>query len=206
MLTDRDLRAASRDLAQRDDVMRDLYEIHGPCQLRPRQPSHFVALARAIVYQQLSGAAARTIWGRVSDLLGPRPTPEDVLATDHDDLRGAGLSNSKALSIRDLATKVAEGSVKLRDVSRLDDDAVIERLLPIRGIGPWTAEMFLIFQLRRPDVWPIGDLGVRKGYGLAYLDGRTPEAEELEPLGERFRPYRSVAAWYLWRATETLTP
>src|SRR5262249_26104904 len=181
----------------------------GPCDLRrgrPRLP-HCAGLARAINYQQLPGRAAAAIHGRFAALFdGEAPTPEAVLAMPVARLRGAGLSASKAASIRDLAEKVVDGSVQLDRVNRLPDDEIVRELTLVRGIGPWTAEMFLIFQLGRLDVWPVGDYGVRKGYALLYGLADAPPPKELEPLGDRFRPYRSVAAWYCWRAAETVTP
>jgi DNA-3-methyladenine glycosylase II len=129
-----------------------------------------------------------------------------VLALPLDQLRGAGLSGNKAASIRDLAEKVLDGSVLLDRMSRLPDDEIVRELTLVRGIGPWTAEMFLIFQLGRLDVWPVGDFGVRSGYALLYGLAEPPSPKELEPLGDRFQPYRSVAAWYCWRAAETVTP
>jgi len=129
-----------------------------------------------------------------------------VLATGHARLRSVGLSEAKTLAILDLASKVEDGTVPLRSISRYDDDTIVERLSSVRGIGRWTAEMFLMFQLGRTDVWPVDDLGVRKGYALAYGLDEMPKPKELVELGERFRPYRSVAAWYCWRAVETVTP
>ena len=195
--------AAAEELASRDEVMRRLYEASGPPRLRARRSSAFEALARAIVFQQLSGAAASTIWGRVEALLGSPVTPESVLAAPVDSLRAAGLSGAKTASIIDLSEKVASGAVPLdRRLSRLGDDDLVARLVVVRGIGRWTAEMFLMFQLRRLDVWPVDDLGVRKGYGLAYRLESMPTSKDLVALGDAFRPYRSVAAWYCWRATE----
>jgi DNA-3-methyladenine glycosylase II len=121
-------------------------------------------------------------------------------------LRSAGLSAAKAASIRDLAVRVDAGEVKLARMSRLPDDEIVRELTLVRGIGRWTAEMFLMFQLGRPDVWPVDDLGVRKGYSLIYGLPEMPIARDLDPLGERFRPYRSVVAWYCWRAVDTVVP
>jgi DNA-3-methyladenine glycosylase II len=137
---------------------------------------------------------------------GDAPTPEAVLALPVERLRGVGLSGSKAASIRDLAEKVLAGSVQLDRIARFPDDEIVRELTLVRGIGPWTAEMFLIFQLGRLDVWPVDDYGVRKGYARLYGLAELPPPRELEPLGDRFRPYRSVAAWYCWRAVETVTP
>ena len=158
---------------------------------------------RSITYQQLAGPAAAAIHGRLVAALGGEVTPDRLLALSAEALRSAGMSTNKAASVRDLAAKVLDGTVVLdpRGVSRESDDEVIVRLSTVRGIGRWTAEMFLIFQLRRLDVWPAGDLGVRRGYGLAW-GVPMPTARELQPLGERFRPYRSVVAWYCWRANE----
>ena len=193
---------AAAALAERDPVMAYLLETVGPPKLRAPQGTPFQALARAICFQQLSGKAAATIFGRFVDNVGGTLTPEAVLATPTDELRRAGLSAAKALSVVDLAEKVADGSVPLDDTGKLSDDELIERLVVVRGIGRWTAEMFLIFQLRRLDVWPVDDLGVRKGYAKAYGLAALPAPKELAVLGDAFRPYRSVAAWYCWRATE----
>lgn len=181
----------------------------GPADLRRGRPrrEHFAELARAILYQQLAGRAAAAIHARFAALFdGEAPTPDAVLALPVDRLRGAGLSGAKAASIRDLAEKVLDGSVQLDRITRFPDDEIVRELTLVRGIGPWTAEMFLIFQLGRLDVWPVGDYGIRKGYALLYGLSEPPSAKELEPLGDPFRPYRSVAAWYCWRAAETVTP
>lgn len=189
-----------------DPVFGPLVEEVGPLRIRPPQDTHFAALVRSICFQQLAGAAAATIHGRVVDVLGGQVTPEAVLATSDEKLRGAGLSASKLASIRDLASKVAEGTLPLDDIDRLSDAEVTERLVTVRGIGPWTADMFLIFQLRRADVWPTGDLGVRVGFARLHGMDEPPSAKDLEPLGEPYRPWRSAAAWYCWRAVETVTP
>jgi DNA-3-methyladenine glycosylase II len=169
---------------------------------RPTE-THFAALVRAITFQQLAGKAATTIHGRFVAALRGDVSPAAVLVLAPDVMRAAGLSGNKAASIRDLATKVDEGTVILepRGLAREPDEEVIARLCTVRGIGRWTAEMFLMFQLRRLDIWPVGDLGVRKGYGLAWGVG-MPTPQELEVSGEPFRPYRSVVAWYCWRACE----
>ena len=195
--------AAAAILAERDPVLRRLVAETGPPRVRPPAESHFEALVRAIVYQQLAGAAARAIHGRLIAALGNEVTPERVLAQPAEALRAAGLSANKTASLQDLASKVLDGTVVL-DPAGLraeSDDEVVARLSTVRGIGKWTAEMFLMFQLRRLDVWPTGDLGVRKGFGLAW-GIPTPTAKQLEPLGDPYRPYRSVVAWYCWRAAE----
>ena len=194
---------AARALAERDGVIAGLLAASGlPKFPRPTE-THFAALVRAIVYQQLAGKAASTIHGRLVAALGGDVSPLAVLTLDPTVMRAAGLSGNKAASVRDLAAKVADGIVVLdvRRLAREPDEEVITRLCTVRGIGRWTAEMFLMFQLRHLDVWPVGDLGVRKGYGLAW-GVATPTPQELVALGETFRPYRSVAAWFCWRATE----
>jgi len=161
---------------------------------------HFAALAESILHQQLAGPAARAIHGRFIALFHGDLSPKAVLAVPPRKLRAAGLSRSKVASIRDLAAKVVDGTVPLQRIGRLADDEVVARLTVVRGIGRWTAEMFLIFQLRRLDVWPVGDYAVRKGYALAYGLRKLPMPQQLDAAGERFRPYRTVAAWYCWQA------
>jgi len=195
--------AAARALAERDPVMAGLIDAVGLPKLRPPHETSFAALVRSIVFQQLAGAAASTIHGRLVALLDDDVSPAAILAETDEALRGVGLSGNKMASIRDLAAKVEDGTVVLepRGIARESDDEVITRLTTVRGIGRWTAEMFLTFQLRRLDVWPTGDLGVRKGYGLAHRIP-MPTPKELDGYGDAYRPYRSVAAWYCWRATE----
>lgn len=195
--------AAARILAARDPVVARLVAEAGLPRLRRPQASHFASLIQAIVYQQLAGAAAAAIHRRLITALNSDVKPEALIALSDEALRAVGLSANKAASLRDLATKMLDGTVVLspRGLSRQSDEEVIARLSAVRGIGPWTAEMFLLFQLRRLDVWPTGDLGVRRGYGLAWKVP-MPSARALQPLGDRYRPYRSVAAWYCWRAAE----
>ena len=178
---------------------------HGPPDLRRARPrrTHFAELARAICFQQLAGAAARTIHGRLELALDGTTTPEAVLALPVETMRAAGLSGNKTASIRDLAEKVLAGEVELDRVAKLSDDKIVEELTLVRGIGRWTAEMFLMFQLGRLDVWPTGDLGVRKGYAVIHGQPDMPTPKVLEELGEPLRPYRSLAAWYCWRAADT---
>lgn len=166
------------------------------------EPSHFAMLVRSVTHQQLAGAAARAIHARLVGALDGEVTPERVLATPAEVLRAAGLSAGKAASVHDLAAKVVDGTVVLdRRLAREDDEEVVARLTTVRGIGRWSAQIFLMFQLRRPDVWPTGDLGVRRGFALAW-GVPEPRPRELEELGDPFRPYRSVVAWYCWRAVE----
>jgi DNA-3-methyladenine glycosylase II len=194
------LSAGIDHVAARDPVVANLVELVGPIRHRPRNPDgHFGALARSIVYQQLAGAAAQAILGRVLTAVGGELSPEALAAVPDEQLRAAGLSANKLASLRDLSSKVLDGSVDLLASTRRGDEEVIADLITVRGIGRWTAEMYLMFELRRFDVWPVDDLGVRQGYGLAWgLD--PPSAKELVPLGERFRPYRTVVARYCWEA------
>ena len=195
--------AAAAILAERDPVLRRLVAEAGPARVRPPTETHFATLVRAVVYQQLAGAAAAAIHGRLITVLGGEVTPQRLLSLPSGTLRSVGLSAAKAASLQDLATKVLDGTVVLdpKGLRAQSDTEVVARLSEVRGIGKWTAEMFLMFQLRRLDVWPTGDLGVRRGFGLAW-GIPTPTAKELEPLGDPYRPYRSVVAWYCWRAAE----
>jgi DNA-3-methyladenine glycosylase II len=194
---------ATEILSERDPVLGRLIAEAGPFQVDPPTETHFAALVRAISYQQLAGAAARAIHGRLIAALGGEVTPERFLSLPPETLRAAGLSANKAASIGDLAAKVRDGSVVLDPAALRDlgDDEVVAMLAGVRGIGTWTAQMFLMFQLLRLDVWPTGDLGVRKGFGLAW-GMPTPKPKQLEVLGEPYRPYRTVVAWYCWRAAE----
>ena len=187
--------------------MADLVARYGPMHLPPppRASLRFEQLARSIAFQQLAGRAATVIWGRVRALVPGELTPAAVLALPDADLSGAGLSGAKVASIRDLAAHVADGRVALDRIGRLPDDQILEHLTAVRGIGPWTAQMFLLFTLHRLDVWPTGDLGVRAGFGRAWGLPEVPKPAELEGLGEPYRPYRSVVAWYCWRAADTTT-
>jgi DNA-3-methyladenine glycosylase II len=192
--------AAAAEIARRDRVMARVMERTGPFRLRRPTGDHFSAIAESILYQQLAGAAAAAIHRRFVALLNGDLSARAVLALRPRRLRTAGLSRAKAASIRDLAAKVADGTIVLERIADLVDEEIITRLSTVRGIGRWTAEMFLIFQLRRLDVWPVHDYGVRQGYALAYGLRKLPTPKELQAEGERFRPYRTVAAWYCWRA------
>ncbi len=194
---------AAAILAGRDPVLRRLIAEAGPMHLGPPTESHLASLVRAIVYQQLAGTAAAAIHGRLLAALGGAVTAAGLLSLTPETARSVGLSGAKAAALHDLASKVLDGTVVL-DPAELwaeDSDEVVARLSTVRGIGKWTADMFLIFQLRRQDVWPTGDLGVRKGYGLAW-GIPTPTAKQLDPFGDPYRPYRTVLAWYCWRAAE----
>ncbi|MDQ2679136.1 MAG: DNA-3-methyladenine glycosylase 2 family protein [Actinomycetota bacterium] len=201
-------RAAALELAATDPVMARLHDRHGPpIPRRGALPARrFEALASSIAYQQLAGRAAATIWARVLDAVGDPFTPEAVLATDPDALRGAGLSGSKTAALLDLAAKSSDGTLRLDRIARLSDAEVIDHLTVVRGIGPWTAQMFLMFDLRRLDVWPTGDYGVRAGFARAFGLDTMPTEKELAALGAPFAPYRSVVAWWCWREVDTVLP
>ena len=199
--------AAIAHLSAVDPVMGDLITRVGAFTLTPELThSPFHALMRAIVYQQLSGKAAGTILGRVLELMPKgrgRPRPEDLLTIDDQRLRAAGLSGNKLLALRDLAAKAQDGTVPtLATLRKLSDAEIIERLTAVRGIGVWTVEMLLLFRLGRSDVLPVADLGVQKGYQLTYRKRALPTAKQLLKAGEPWRPFRSVASWYLWRAVD----
>ncbi len=169
----------------------------------------FDALAESIAYQQLSGQAAATIWGRVRALYPRRKwlDPQQILATPEETLRGAGLSRAKTAALKDLAAKTLDGTVPTAAaLAHMSDDEIIARLTTVRGIGRWTVEMLLLFDLQRPDIWPVADLGVQKGYAKTFGKRKLPTAKQLQKIGERWRPYRSFAAWYFWRALESETP
>ncbi len=181
-----------------------LLAAHGPPRLRRSRPaaSRFAALAEAIVSQQLNGKAAASIHGRLVERLGGAVTPDAVLGAGQAALRQCGLSTAKAGALLDLAHQVSSGTVRLERIGRLSDEEVVAELLPVKGVGRWTAEMFLIFTLGRLDVWPVGDYGVRVGFARAWGLSEVPTPAALAGLGEPFRPYRTVAAWYCWRAVE----
>lgn len=169
----------------------------------------FDALAESIAYQQLSGKAAATIWARVRALYPRRKwlDPKAVVATPDEKLRAAGLSGSKTVAIKDLAAKTIDGTVPSgAALAKMTDEEIIERLTSVRGIGRWTVEMLLLFELGRPDVWPVTDYGVQKGYAKTFGKRKLPTPKQLHRAGEKWRPHRSAAAWYFWRALETVTP
>jgi len=199
-------RIAAR-IVRADPAFKAVVAAVGPLDLRPPHEDAFSALLRAIVFQQLAGSAANAIHGRVVALFdGKGPTPAALLALKPGLLRGAGLSGNKERAVIDLAARFSDGTVPVVDLDALSDDEVVERLSLVRGIGRWTAEMFLIFQLRRPDVWPADDLGVRNGWTRIHKLATTPTAKELAPMGDVFKPHRTAAAWYCWRAVATVLP
>ena len=195
---------ASRILAAQDPVLAELYERHGPMTAGRRTPvaDRFAVLARTIAYQQLNGRAAATIWSRVEAVLDGVVTAEAVLRSDAADLRAAGLSGSKVASLVDLAEHAADGRLALEHMGRMRDQEVIDHLVHVRGIGPWSAQMFLMHSMWRLDVWPVGDFGVRAGFARAWSLGAQPSPAQLEVLGAPFAPYRSVVAWYCWRCAD----
>ena len=195
-----------KHLSKTDPVMKRLIREIGPYRLTPRvRRSPFESLARAIAYQQLHEKAAESILKRFVALCPRRrfPQPDDLLAMNKQAIHGAGFSRAKVAALRDLAVKTLEGTVPTGAIVRtLDDEAIIERLIAVRGIGRWTVEMLLIFQLRRPDILPVDDFGVRNGFRIAYGRRSMPRPEEVRQYGERWKPYRTAAAWYLWRAAD----
>jgi 3-methyladenine DNA glycosylase/8-oxoguanine DNA glycosylase len=197
---------ATDHIARVDPAFERIVQAVGPFQLRPPGEDAFSALARAIVFQQLAGRAANAIHGRFVALYDGHPTAAAILQTTPEQLRSVGLSGNKTASILDLALKTSDGTVPLDAIQQLTDDEIVQRLTAVRGIGRWTAEMFLLFQLRRPDVWPVDDFGVRKGFAVIHGLAAPPTPKALDALGEIYRPYRSVAAWYCWRAVDTVLP
>ena len=192
-------------LSAADEKLARLIERVGPFAMPTRETmSPFEMLLRSIVYQQLSGKAAASIHARLVALFPRRkPGPRKLAKISDDALRQAGMSRAKLLAARDLADKALDGTVPtLRQLEDMDDDAIVERLVQVRGIGRWSAEMMLIFQLGRPDVLPATDLGVRKGFQVSHGGRKLPEPNRLLRYGERWRPFRSVASWYLWRAND----
>jgi DNA-3-methyladenine glycosylase II len=194
---------AVRHLAAVDAKLGELIMRAGPFSMQIRRMHNpFEALARNIIYQQLHGSAAAAIHKRVLELFGGNKLrPQDVLAASEEDLLGAGLSRAKLASLKDLSTRVLDGTVpSLAKLKRMEDEEIIERLTKVRGVGRWTVEMLLVFRLGRADVLPVGDYAVRKGFALTYDLEDLPKPKELEEYGERWRPFRSVASWYMWEA------
>jgi 3-methyladenine DNA glycosylase/8-oxoguanine DNA glycosylase len=197
-------RRAVTHLRAADPVLARIIEEVGPCRLKADlETTPFAALVESIVYQQITGKAAATIHGRLRALVGEEiPQPRHIVAASDEALRGVGLSRQKISYLRDLATKAESGLIP-DDVHTLDDEAVIERLTAVRGVGRWTAEMFLMFRLGRRDVLPVDDYGIRKAMQRAYRMRKLPKPDRMFRVAERWRPYRSVACWYLWRSLDT---
>lgn len=202
---------AIKHLSQADKILGRLIKNVGACNLRAedgqthKRQGPFAALVKAVVHQQLNGKAASSILKRLMDLYPgrPFPTPEGLLRSSEEELRAAGLSRAKVAAIRDIAAKTLNGLVPTaKTITAMTDSEIIERLTAIRGVGPWTVEMLLIFKLGRPDVLPVTDYGVRKGFALIYRWKELPTPAELLAYGDSWRPYRSIAAWYLWRSLD----
>ena len=193
---------ACKHLGRRDRVMKKLIPRFGEGRLTSRGDA-FTTLARSIVGQQISVKAAQSVWNRLELLLEKNTTPGNVLSKKRPQLRACGLSDRKTEYIADLAQHFADGRIHVHKWPRMDDEAVIAELTEVRGIGRWTAEMFLMFNLLRPDVFPLGDLGLQKGIRLAYFK-RSVSLKRMKQLGETWRPWRSVATWYLWRSLDPL--
>jgi 3-methyladenine DNA glycosylase/8-oxoguanine DNA glycosylase len=202
-LEPRQLRAATRHLRRADPVLASLIARVGPCGFAAnRRGSPYSALVESILYQQITGNAAAAIHGRLTALVGRAyPRPQDVAALSEAQLRGVGLSRQKVAYLRDLTTRVQDG-LPLRRLSRLSDEAVIRALTQVKGIGRWTAEMLLMFRLGRPDVLPVDDYGIRKAMQQAYRKRALPKAAWMRRVAEPWRPYRTVACWYLWRSVD----
>jgi DNA-3-methyladenine glycosylase II len=193
-------------LSRADKTLGRLIKKVGPCTLAPeRRRTPFQALVRSVTFQQLNGTAAETIFGRVLALYPHTkfPTAEEVLETTDEKLRAAGLSRNKTLAIKDIAAKTLAGVIPDgRAIRKLSNEEILERITTVRGVGPWTVEMLLMFTLGREDVLPVTDFGVRKGFALTYGLADLPAPKELLAHGERWRPHRTTAAWYMWRAVD----
>lgn len=204
-LNEQTLKRASEELSAADPKLARVIAAAGPCTMVPIVTgSHFDHLTRNIVFQQLSTAAARTIHGRFVERIGEgkAPTPEQLLTSEEAALRACGLSAAKVAAIRDLALHVSDNRLPMDQLDVMEDQSVIESLVQVRGIGVWTAQMFLMFRLGRPDVLPVLDLGVRKGAQAIYRMRKAPDAARLEKTAKAWRPWRSVASWYCWRALD----
>jgi DNA-3-methyladenine glycosylase II len=203
-MTPADYVRARRTLMRRDPVMRDLIRQHGPCGLADNQHTDpYKALVHSIMSQQLSTKAAATIARRFNDLFGGTfPTPRQVLDMPEEKLRSVGLSGMKVSFVRDLARRIEDGSLRLDALDAMTDEEVVDALTEVKGIGRWTAEMFLMFRLHRPDVLPVGDLGIVNAIKKQYRLRKTPTPQRMMRLGESWRPYRSIACWYLWASLD----
>jgi DNA-3-methyladenine glycosylase II len=198
-----DYARARRLLLRRDPILAELIKKHGPCGLAAAQRSdHFSALVRAITGQQLSTKAAATIYARLAALMPDGVTPESLSALSDEQFRGVGMSRQKSAYFRDLSEKVLSGALPLDSLESMSDDEVIAALTQVKGIGRWSAEMFLMFRLHRPDILPVGDLGIVNAVKNVYRLRKKPDADRIRKIGEVWRPYRSVASWYLWRSLD----
>jgi DNA-3-methyladenine glycosylase II len=198
------MRHAVRHLKNSDPVLRAIIERVGPCRMEQEIPQ-FHTLARAIIYQQLHGKAAATICQRLMDLAGEPLTPEGILRLGDEQMRGVGLSRQKMSYLRDLADKTHSGAIEFARLPDLPDDEVIQHLTQVKGIGVWTAHMFLMFALQRPNVLPTGDLGIQSAMRKHYKKRKLPKPKQMESIAKCWEPYRSVACWYLWRSLDVKT-
>jgi DNA-3-methyladenine glycosylase II len=198
------MRKAINHLKKADPVLRDIIQRVGAYRIEYGEPV-FESLAEAIVYQQLNGKAALTIFKRFAALAGEPLTPEGILKLTDAQMRGAGLSKQKTSYLRDLAERTRRGELNFADLANLSDEAVIERLTQVKGIGVWTAHMFLMFSLRRPNVLPTGDFGVKMAIKRHYGKRKPPDPKQMEKIAKCWEPYRSVACWYLWRSLDVKT-
>jgi DNA-3-methyladenine glycosylase II len=195
------MRKAVNHLKKSDPVMRAIIERVGPCRME-FSPAEFCSLAEAIVYQQLNGKAAVTIFKRFATLAGEPITPEGILKLTDAQLRSVGLSKQKSAYLKDLAAKTASGALNFSGLPQLSDEEVIKHLTQIKGIGVWTAHMFLMFSLRRPNVLPTGDYGVQVAVKKHYKKRKLPKPKDMEKIARAWEPYRSVACWYMWRSLD----
>jgi len=198
------MRKAVNHLKKRDPVLREIIERVGPCRMEYGMPE-FCSLAEAIVYQQLNGRAAVTIFNRFAALAGEPITPEGILKLRDEQLRSVGLSKQKAAYLKDLAAKTADGLLNFARLPDMTDEEVIEHLTQVKGVGVWTAHMFLMFSLRRPNVLPTGDYGVQVAIRKHYKKRKLPKPKEMEKIAKAWEPYRSVACWYMWRSLDIKT-
>jgi DNA-3-methyladenine glycosylase II len=198
------MRKAVNHLKKSDPVLRAIIERVGPCRIE-YGAAEFSSVAEAIVYQQLNGRAAATIFNRFADLAGRPITPEGILKLTDQQMRGVGLSKQKSAYLKDLAVKTAAGLLDFSRLSELSDEEVIKHLTQVKGIGVWTAHMFLIFSLRRPNVLPTGDYGVQTALKKHYKKRKLPKPKDMEKIAKPWEPYRSVACWYMWRSLDIKT-
>jgi len=198
------MRKATNHLKKSDPVLRAIIERVGPCRME-FGPAEFSSLAEAIVYQQLNGKAAVTIWKRFAALAGEPVTPQGILKLSDEQLRGVGLSKQKSAYLKDLAAKTAAGLLDFSKLPDLPDEEVIQHLIQVKGIGVWTAHMFLIFSLRRPNVLPTGDYGVQMAVKKHYNKRKLPKPKDMEKIARAWEPYRSIACWYMWRSLDIKT-
>ena len=198
------MRRAVNHLKKCDPVLRDIIERVGPCRME-YGPAEFCSLAEAIVYQQLNGKAAVTIFNRLAEVAGKPLTPEGILKLSDEQLRRVGLSKQKSSYLKDLSAKTAAGLLDFARFPELPDEEVIQQLTQVRGIGVWTAHMFLIFALRRPNVLPTGDYGVQMAFKKHYRKRKLPKPKDMEKIARAWEPYRSIACWYMWRSLDIKT-